>query len=835
MSKGRVLPPELLAEPRNRWDLATEGLLAVLLAYMPLAFGAVEATSELVVIALAAALSLVVALRVAVDRTFRVPWTWTFVPLAAFVLLVAFQLAPLPRDWTAKLSPAAVATRTELLGPDDPAALAAEVPLSMYPYATAHGLRLVLVGVAVFFAVVATFRTAPQIKRVVLTVFCIGCAEAALALLQIITRADRLYWLIDPGTSRLTSGSFINYSNFSQFVNLSIGAGAALLLVRLHEEGASTRGRHDPSIPFGGASFSQQGGLLAGLILCAVAICTSLSRNGVLSLIAAGALVGTALFARGTLSRRGWVLAMLPLGALGVLLAFGFDVVYERLATLGDSSNQFADRWELTLGALRAWREFPIFGAGLGTHEFVYAMFDESLNTSLAAHADNDYAQLLEETGALGAVCVLIFLAFIITHVVRLCRRGRTPLSTATFGLAFGLLAVAIHSATDFGQHIPAVFCLSAVTCGLIVQLNRLDSEASSTGAGGGVAWRRAGAVMTLIGLAACWTWALRDAYAAHMGEQWWAAAYQIDSSIRQARGEADDQEFADLLAATEQAVAAEPQNVAYAFWLNLFRWQAISRDVDPATGQVLLSAEARPFVARIADDLAAVRRLCPTYGAAYALEGQLRLSILDDPTGEDLIRKGVRLAPYDAPTCLVAGEAAARAGRTDEALALLRRAVALNPGYFADVAQILLFELEHPEFARELAGDDFYRLAQLAEIAAGSEDYAALADELREEAGAAQRKRIASDAATPHELAAVAAADAVRGDYESAIELYSRAITADYSQADWHLGLARALAATGRDEEALEEAQRVLRLHPGHAQATELAEELSVGVDAAE
>ena len=57
-SSRRVLPVEALVEPLNRWDLAVEVILGLLLAFMPLAFGAVEAWSELVVVTGAAALVL---------------------------------------------------------------------------------------------------------------------------------------------------------------------------------------------------------------------------------------------------------------------------------------------------------------------------------------------------------------------------------------------------------------------------------------------------------------------------------------------------------------------------------------------------------------------------------------------------------------------------------------------------------------------------------------------------------------------------------------------------------------------------------------------------------
>jgi hypothetical protein len=113
-----------------------------------------------------------VLLRAIFDRSFTLPWTWAFVPLTAFVALVALQITPLPASLVSTLSPGATSARGELLGEADSASTAT---LSLYPSATAHGLRLVLVGAAVFFATTSTFRTAAQIKHVLLIMFAVGC------------------------------------------------------------------------------------------------------------------------------------------------------------------------------------------------------------------------------------------------------------------------------------------------------------------------------------------------------------------------------------------------------------------------------------------------------------------------------------------------------------------------------------------------------------------------------------------------------------------------------------------------------------------------------------
>jgi tetratricopeptide (TPR) repeat protein len=614
-------------------------------------------------------------------------------------------------------------------------------------------------------------------------------------------------------------------------MNLSLAAGVALLLVRLQEQ----RRRDAPVGNWTAGArhyWDKHSWISLGIVLCAVAVFTSMSRNGVISLIVGSAVIAAALYARGTLNLRGWVLGALPAGVLAVVLVFGFDLVLDRLATLRQT-DAFDTRWDMTAATLHAWRESPIWGMGLGTHEVVFPMFDTTLVPAVAAHADNDYAQSLEEMGIVGAILIGIFLTGVALTIIKLAVRGRTPLSAAVYGLALGLIAVAIQSATDFGQRLPANFCLTGTFCGLVVAIARVEKrhrevrgkmfQPRRTSP-----WvRRSASAAAFVVVATIWGFVIRDAYGAYIAERWNAAASAIDSRIRNPSQTPTDEDISNLIAAAEGAARSDPGNVSYQYWLNLYRWQSLNREVDPETGQRALPLEAAPFVRRVADELSAARRLCPTFGPPYALEGQLRLFILNERKGADLIRTGVRLAAYDPPTCLVAGELAAREGRLDDAQPLLARAVGLHPDYFDEVAELYIAELKRPDLARALANDDYQRLAHLARLLAREKDGAELANELQAEAEASLRRRALAADVRANELAALAQIELNRGESASGIELYRRALGQDYPQIDWRLALAGALAETGKLDEALHEVRICLRLRPGHREATRLQADL--------
>jgi tetratricopeptide (TPR) repeat protein len=616
-------------------------------------------------------------------------------------------------------------------------------------------------------------------------------------------------------------------------MNLSLGAGIALLLIQLNDHERRTPRSATWRDSLTRLNWENYGLLLAGIVLSALSVFTSMSRNGAISLVIAATVIGAALYFRGSLNWRGWLLGAVPLAVLAVLLVVGFDVVYDRLATLRDA-HAYAGRWEMTAATLRAWSNYPLWGTGLGTHEFVFPMFDTAVTPMLAAHADNDYAQLLEEMGLAGAAIVAVFVIGIAMLAVRLALRGKTASSAAAYGIAFGLIAVANHSVSDFGQRVPANFSLSAVMCGLLVAIARVESRAAQTRRGEmpidsprARSLRFPAAAAALIGVAAIAGWTIRGAYTAFLGERWWSAALAVESRIQRAPDEATDDDYRDLLFAAGEAFKTDPSNVQYGYWLNSYRWESISRTIDPDTGEVVLHPDELPNVAQIANELAVVRRLCPTFGPPYALEGQLRLLVLGEEHGAELIRKGVRLARYDAPTCLAAGELAVREGRLDDAKPLLARAVALEPAYFREVADIYLLDARRPDLARELAGDNYRRLEELARACAAIPEYAGHAAELRDAATSSLRRRAAAPDATPPELVSLARIENAQGQRDSAIELYRRAVAQDYRQIGWRLELARLLAESNKIDEAIQEVQKCLRLRPRHTPAVQLLNKL--------
>lgn len=199
-------------------------------------------------------------------------------------------------------------------------------------------------------------------------------------------------------------------------------------------------------------------------------------------------------------------------------------------------------RVQETAIAGRMFSASPVFGTGLGTYDDMNGHIVRGRFVSYFAH--NDYAQLLGETGLVGALVALIAAGF----VVRAFRRRPTgsPQGDALLraGVWAAVAGIAIHSCFDWNLHLPANALLAAMALGLAWSTATPPSAAPPS------AWRRTSFMAAAAFCVACTAAVLvlgRDAASE-------AAKRQLRTAIT-----ADRLAMAgtDRLAATPQLVAA--------------------------------------------------------------------------------------------------------------------------------------------------------------------------------------------------------------------------------------------------------------------------------------
>jgi len=569
-----------LSRTGDLFDSIIEWLLVCLLAFMPLAFGVVGAWSEEVVVVLSGAIIVCFLLKLVFRRDEDLSWTWCYVPAVVFLFIATLQLIPLPAFLAGVISPNTVAMKTELLGDlPDADALLKSMTLSFYPNATRGDLRLMLAIAAVFVVVLNVFRRPNQIKRLLMAIALIGGAVTVIALAQDLFGNGKIYWVVSTSNTQCYSGPFVNHSHYGQFINLSLGAALGWCFVKLGEDLAGGKITAPEIFEYFSSHSARPLWLLGAIISLGVAtVFVSLTRGGMMSMLIAAAFTTVLLAWRQSLKGHGWIVVVLVLAAFSCILYIGFDAVYDRLASIRNL-DEYDSRWQILKDLLVSFRYFPILGTGSGTHSVVYPMFDHSTITALASHAENEYAQVMEETGLTGLGSLIIFGIIVWLNYARNIRNYKSPICLAAYGLGFGLLAILLHSLSDFGQHLPANSFLSAIFCALLISLaRRKKSRGVSVKTVTSVRKFKGPRIIALLCVCVVWIWALVGADNARIAEAWWEKAADIEKGLIQRNWRGTDAEYADLISCAERALDHQPGNIKYRYWLNtLIRGRRLS------------------------------------------------------------------------------------------------------------------------------------------------------------------------------------------------------------------------------------------------------------------
>ncbi len=816
------------------FDKIIEILLVGLLAFMPILFGAVQAWSEEFVIITAGFIAILFCCKLIVCPHQRMIRTWAYIPVAIFILITALQLVPLPKAIVSVISPNTAALRTEFLGnmPGSETYLK-WMPLSLYPSATKHDLRLVLSVAVIFVVVINVFRKPVQIKRLLWSIAIIGGVVASITLAQNIFGNGKIYWFISTPNSQGYSGPFINHSNYGQFVNLSIAAALGVLIVRLREVFAGDRVSVPQVFDFIGSTAAGGIWLLVGIIsICFATVFLSLTRGGIISMLAAMFFTAVLMARRKSLRRQGWLFVVISLLAFGCVLYTGFDAVCERLATLRHFRQADSGRIQILKDIATSTENFPLLGTGLGTHRYVYPAFDRSYIVPLAAHAENEYAQVLEETGLLGLGTLLVIGIMIGRQYLKSIRNKHNLICSAAYGLGFGIVAILVHSMTDFGQHIPANGFLTAIFCAMMLVLGGQKATKveprpapGETIPGYGHRWLSltATAFVCLILF-----WAVRDSDEYRIAEGRWKKAQAIREQLDKADQVNTDYQYSRLIHHAQAAVDKDPENIRYRYWLNVYIYKTLGGSTDPYDDEVIIPKEQMTQVGEIANQLRQVCMFCPTYGPAYSLLGQIEKFVLYDQSGSDCINKGFRLAKNDPVVCFVAGCSDASEGDINSAAQKFIRAIKLDGRLYKKVAMIYIDHLSRPDLAIAAAGRNTEHLYQafLALEDAQYADYAQKAQQLLIEV---LEERYNDGIANAWEYRLLGECYKIQGRNETAITCYRRALQLRYDEVNWRLELADLLAECDKAKEAMDEARICLQLRPGFTAAKNLLAECSV------
>jgi tetratricopeptide (TPR) repeat protein/O-antigen ligase len=411
--------------------LRSSGLLA-LLVFAPLPYGSVVPWAHAVIEATAALLA--------------GAWVWGMLRQGAL------RLRPTPLLWPA-LAMAAVVGLQLLWQLLRPGALAS-------PHATGESARLFLAYLALLLLLGDELVTRRRIVRALAVVIGAGAVLALLGRQNQTRGGSGILWLArdpDAHLDRLTS-TFVNPNHQAFYLNVLFFLAVGLLLALTGRRRAPDRdggeargtGRALERLPAAVAAG-------AAVVVLGGALLLTASRGGLLA-AAAGVVVVAGVALAG---RRPWTAAavggLLLLGVLAYASLVGLEPLAARLLP-GVNEPIAGVRGPLWTATLRLAGDAGWLGVGLGGFEDAFGRHRPAAVPAryLVDYAHNDYLQLLAETGVVGLGILAWAAGALLVFVLRRWRHRQDPFVRGlTVGALGALAAAAVHSAVDFGVHLP--------------------------------------------------------------------------------------------------------------------------------------------------------------------------------------------------------------------------------------------------------------------------------------------------------------------------------------------------------------------------------------------
>jgi O-antigen ligase len=288
---------------------------------------------------------------------------------------------------------------------------------------------LILEGLALFCVVVRLSATEPELRGRLARMIAIGAAAAAainISTLIFASLRPGLFWSL---FSQHIAGTRFNYHYGD--VN---AAGSYFALTILVAGGVTVARWHRVYWWIAAATIG-------------LALWVTGSR---MAMLAVFALIAVVLFLRAVRQRRAARLRAVAIAAVAVLLVVaGTSAMFLAHDTIRPTNEAFKARRELSMAALRAFQDSPLFGVGLSQYygrseRYLPDWFRRSNLYFKRENAHNDYLQILAELGIVGLVGMICVLAAV-------ARRLRSvTLPPMGVGVVAGVGAFIL---TSFGGH----------------------------------------------------------------------------------------------------------------------------------------------------------------------------------------------------------------------------------------------------------------------------------------------------------------------------------------------------------------------------------------------
>jgi O-antigen ligase len=467
-------------------DTVIKLILIFLLIFTPVIFGSMELwalslmeLSILLMFILWAVQSIIGNRQMAIGS--RTNSKFCFIFLSLFLILILFQILPLPSGVIKIISPKTFALRNSLTFDLLPLAIqpsALNFKLSFVPFATMIEFFkwLTLTGLFLFLLNWSALNR-KTVNKLILVIMLVGIAESLYGMLEFFSGGSRIFTLDMESQLSSVTGTFINRNYFAGYLLMVIPLSIGFFFSREAFQRVSFMGwRHRLS------SFDGKTLLIAfGIIVMTLALLFSASRMGIVSLLLSFSLISF-LFRERQKGQKFSRTTVLIFG-LAILWAvwIGLDAVISRFFT---TSEGFKARWMIWANTFQIFKDFPILGSGLGTFIHIFPMYRSFHVKGFHSHAENDFLQLMSEVGLIGIGLLFVLFLFLFFKGASGIRSlsGKESQRYIGMGGMVGILALMFHSLVERNIQVPSNAFLYTFIFALILRISVVKKKTLSSG-----------------------------------------------------------------------------------------------------------------------------------------------------------------------------------------------------------------------------------------------------------------------------------------------------------------------------------------------------------------
>lgn len=351
---------------------------------------------------------------------------------------------------------------------------------------TFSSMMLGLAYCLLFFLVTQLFTTKHRLKLLALVLVFSGTFQAFFGSYMTLSNTEWLLFGPKEYYKDVVTGTYINRNHMAGYMAMCLSVGIGLLMT-MGKSPRHTEWKDVIELLLGGKAR-----LRLALVIMVIALVMTHSRMGNTAFFASLLITGGFFIIAHPENRRRNIVVFVSFLLIDLLVIsqyFGLDELKDRIVgtQLEDKvehgeiiARENIDRDDVFRYGVKQLSHHPWTGFGAGTFETSFQRYGGADITTHFDHAHNDYLEFATDYGLIALIPLAAFVIITLYYGMRAIWQTKSRFRSGIgLGSSMGVLAIMIHSSTDFNLQIPANGATFMVLCAMAWAVNHYPDARS--------------------------------------------------------------------------------------------------------------------------------------------------------------------------------------------------------------------------------------------------------------------------------------------------------------------------------------------------------------------